>query len=1284
LSQDPLNGTLREALDDKGLYLSSRASPKKKDSTTWEILDKGYEYRLRKVASNRIFVYNTTDMTNETITGNESYIDSYNSKLYNVSIKFFPQEHSLSFPVIEDFTARTEFTNAMWLGFYEKYITKNLEEGEISDAFKVGLKIIPMLQAIIKNITTQLTDENGILARAARENGFIDGVSPNDTVSFLQQVYSAVGKTIEEVSAYYTEVGGDGREFIEEQIKETFGDFANMNTIFSALQQFIRENFEKICRLDGTYRYSFNRNPIVEAGRDLAGKIVENRDSITFSINTSYKEVLVTNNHYIFNYPDRKPRVVQYDKEVFDLNVENPSNFQIEEAAYKKISNVQSVDQSTYRGSNSHIENVFLAVRDYVEKGFRQIKDHELNKTGGIISQLELAKYDKDNKVQLESGIKSFGLVIFEIITDPDGGIIGGVADFVDHTVYQMIVGSDFANTKYITPILKDEPFEFFQGSYDAAKKNNNVDDEVVNLFQEPDFLPLRQTELIYAEDLSEYYKFIHRNQGLDGNHLLVDFYHPDNLLSGSDKKESSSNYVVSDIKGTYYNDPTEYKIPYQSDWNIRLFGEIDINTTMEDFGLVVNGTTPATWVNSTLTINLTVTVSVVTGWSLKGVNYEMQLDLLNLIIKLLSAAWDGLKEVLGPTLDSLQDLIDLISNFVTKIMGYANEVIEWVNNQVQNLIAQIQKILGDSVLSTIENILKALKFEKIEFTMFGIDLTIEYNIKFPTERSRQDRSVPMFSVRIQKDLDLDFTLSVATAPGSTYGMGVSLVGSFEILGMDFDVIVDPFMVFYNHMFILNGRLLNETGDGLGVEILIPDCVSYKKLEYEMVVGPPTGIPIPILGIVVFPTIGVNLKYAFPTADNLIVNEFDYDQMEIYNPTNYMIDLNGWVVENRNEPKKSFTVDRSVEVPAGGFTTIAYDKFYQRPKNVSLLELGKKTLENKSITDVSNYMVDKLDGVDNSFLGTGKGRLSAGEGLKLREPDREDGTDGDIVDTTPIRRKPNQKNYFNITLHNKTKQSWQRKYDAGFEWEKNKPTWGRRNSNVTPELDVKSLILNALMDSFTEAYVEHQIQQKIKAGNVTLEEVTECLKSTINKFVEKILELIRHVVMEVEFFLDLGVAPIGTMNPSGGYRLSFVIDGEGIALLLEWLVKVLGVFVNQLLYGDTGGGYPPLPGDLPEHMYIRFSGYFGLDALPESIKNMMAQRGMNTSDMIMNIMIQVNLATLGCLFGKDWGKWQIDFGIFISGSTGPIVRALYSNPPKNDPDFWLIKGRVYQIKNGTY
>jgi len=854
-------------------------------------------------------------------------------------------------------------------------------------------------------------------------------------------------------------------------------------------------------------------------------------------------------------------------------------------------------------------------------------------------------------------------------------GIIGTYSKQITSICSSLLEGEDFSNTKYITPILKDRDFEFFDGEYESANEQNLMDTDSVLLTQEPKFLPVHETMVEHNDPIDEY-----RDEfdGDSGNRLLVDFYHPDEHLpeDNEDRKDSNSEYSTEDIQGIYYNDIGSGYAPYGTNWHIRLLSEFDLSVRLRDIGLLVNGTSPVTWMNSTITLNLTVTVSIYSGWGLKGVDYEMDLDEMMWIISLLQNAWDQLESGLGGSLDSLMNLIDIIANFVTKIMGYANDVIEWLNNQVQILIAQVQAMIGETLKSAVLKVFDLLNIDTLDFTVHGIHITFEYNLKYFSQMDSEE-SVPAFTIRIQKDADLDFLLSVATAPGTKWAMGVTLVGSFTICDMDFDLILDPFMAFYNHMFILNGRKLNATGDGWGMEIVIPECVSYKKLDYSLPVGPDTGINIPPLGISIFPTIGVNLKYSFPSKDNLVVNEFDYNKMELYNPTDDDIRIQDWVVENRNEPRKSFTIDDDITLEAGEYVDITYDDYYTRPENISLTELAGKALEDKDTSDASKYIIEKLDGVDNSFLGTGKGLLSAGEGLKLRKERDEEGNDGEIVDSTPIKRPSSP---LKGTNKNTT---WQRKYDAGYEWVSKEPTFGGLNNDDPPTLDIKSLILNALMDSFTEAYMEHQIQQKTKSGNITLEDVVNCLKATINKFIERVLELIRKVIIEVEFYLDLGIAAIGMPEPAGGIILSFVIDGEGIALLLEWLVKCLMVFVNKLLYGDTGGGYPPLPGDLPEHMFIRIVSYFGLDVLPDSIKEILEEKGeIQCSELKMNIMIQVNLPVIGCLAGHDWGNWQVDFGIFISGKTGPIVDALFSSPQGNDPDFWLVKGRVFQIRGG--
>ena len=67
----------------------------------------------------------------------------------------------------------------------------------------------------------------------------------------------------------------------------------------------------------------------------------------------------------------------------------------------------------------------------------------------------------------------------------------------------------------------------------------------------------------------------------------------------------------------------------------------------------------------------------------------------------------------------------------------------------------------------------------------------------------------------------------------------------------------------------------------------------------------------------------------------------------------------------------------------------------------------------------------------------------------------------------------------------------------------------------------------------------------------------------------------------------------------------------------------------------------------------------------------------------MHVVIQVNLPFIGMFFGQDWGRVQIDFGICITGETRPLVIVLYGNVPrKSNPDFWIMKGRIYEIENG--
>ena len=99
-------------------------------------------------------------------------------------------------------------------------------------------------------------------------------------------------------------------------------------------------------------------------------------------------------------------------------------------------------------------------------------------------------------------------------------------------------------------------------------------------------------------------------------------------------------------------------------------------------------------------------------------------------------------------------------------------------------------------------------------------------------------------------------------------------------------------------------------------------------------------------------------------------------------------------------------------------------------------------------------------------------------------------------------------------------------------------------------------------------------------------------------------------------------------------------------------------------------------------MFFRFATYLSMDSLPESVKANLPP-GMSASGMSINFMVQANLPVIGALLGQDWGNWRIDFGIYLTGPTKPLVKMLYQAPGMTeDPDFYLIKGQVFQIRGG--
>lgn len=1195
---------------------------------------------------------NVSNGYEKNVTVNTSYITGYNSKVYNVTVRFVNRTMNIGFKRTPDITSQRT-SDLMWDKFYNQTI-KGSKDCDLGHVATLGLRSALALKSIFNDIVVNFTSKGGILAETIDQNRYIDNIVPSDHRSFLQQVYSKTSETIGIIEDYYCDPEQDGYKEIKNKLESVFGNFQTVNQIIGAIQAFILENFETLCGVSGTYSYTYTHDSRVLAGNDLVDDMIGDKKNVIIEIEQNPELVFRKSRVNILEFEHRPWKISSSNGYYFDSYKEVETDTIIGDRALYKLS-ANPYANIPYRTSTRI--DVFEALEEFVNSAFRDMKDHELNGTDGVISKLEKAIVvpGEPERFLPQKGVKSMGLVICQALIDKEKGIFATLGSWIRTSVFKIIRGSEFTNTRYFLPMMYEKDFEFYDGDLDSARSGGRVDTDSVNLSQEPKYLTARPATVL-GEDVDEdIFKYILRNYNYSRDTLLVNFFDPND-------EETTSEYVLDDISGTYYNDPTVFQAPFQTQWNIRIVGIMNITSRLCRLGLMANGTHYTTWCNESVTIDTTVTVNVMTGWALEGIDYSLSIDTMNFLIKLFTSGFEELEKYFGDQIDEIMKFMEMLGELVTKIVAYANDIINLLNDQIQKIVQLVKEIIGSELITTITDALDQINMGKISFRFYGIRFLIEYNRDYYDDKPKENR-VPLFSITITKDEEIDLTLAVSSEPDSDYGMSVTLVGQFKVCGIQFDMIVDPFLAVYNNIFYINGLAKDKNGDGWGLELKLPELHSYKKIEKSITAGPPTGITIPILGISVFPKIGVNLKYSFPERDDLIVNEFDYTRMEVYNPTSKNIDMEGWTVENRNQPVKRFSIGESLEIPAFGFKEITYDHYYEREANRSLKDIAAAGLENRSVTDAAAYVIDKLDGVDNSFLGTGKGKISAGEGLKLLTPD------GEQVDQTPIRRQAGNGS------------SWQRKYDAGYIWKQAKETFGQENNNEEPKLDIKAIVLNALMDSFKEAYVETMLQQKIKAGNVTLADVVELLRSTINKFVEKLLELIRTVVIEVEFYIDLGIGAIGQAKSTGGIRLSFIFDGEGIALLLEWLVQSLGVLVNRLITGNTGGGYPPLPGKLPEHMFLRYSNYFDLDQLPPSISENLPPN-FSPSGMNINVVIQTNLAMLGMLIGKDMGRFAIDFGLFLSGKTSPIAQTLYGEAGRNDPDLWILKGRIYQIKGG--
>jgi len=98
---------------------------------------------------------------------------------------------------------------------------------------------------------------------------------------------------------------------------------------------------------------------------------------------------------------------------------------------------------------------------------------------------------------------------------------------------------------------------------------------------------------------------------------------------------------------------------------------------------------------------------------------------------------------------------------------------------------------------------------------------------------------------------------------------------------------------------------------------------------------------------------------------------------------------------------------------------------------------------------------------------------------------------------------------------------------------------------------------------------------------------------------------------------------------------------------------------------------------LPEHLGVRFEMYLGV-GLPKMLGKVTTSN-QPPKKMDLTFSVQPNVPALMMLAGVDWGRWNIDFGVYLEDFPLSSLGNFVTLSKGSVVDFYLLKGQIYEV-----
>jgi hypothetical protein len=223
----------------------------------------------------------------------------------------------------------------------------------------------------------------------------------------------------------------------------------------------------------------------------------------------------------------------------------------------------------------------------------------------------------------------------------------------------------------------------------------------------------------------------------------------------------------------------------------------------------------------------------------------------------------------------------------------------------------------------------------------------------------------------------------------------------------------------------------------------------------------------------------------------------------------------------------------------------------------------------------------------------------------------------------------------------------------------------------SPPFDFKLVMYGMLRESFIDAWQEIEM-------SFTPDFLEKFIRTVVDNFIERLSGKLEETILEVVFYVDLAVGSIGSGGAvGGGFRLGLVADRVVLFELLHWLIDAVGTFVNNLHNPFDQSPYASLPHGLPEHLGVRFEMYLGV-GLPKMLGKVTTSN-QPPKKMDLTFSVQPNVPALMMLAGVDWGRWNVDFGVYLEDFPLSSLGNVVTLSKGSVVDLYLLKGQIYEV-----